>query len=140
MAEVRLRGLAVLVLRRPHEHRLDAELSEAQPFVGVELHRRAGYQGEPLVAGVLEQVVGELLGQPVLVALELLAVLGREVDVVLIRDVRAGNGDGLVVLHLLRELARDLDRLDARLERPAEGALEQPLELRFQVSEDAHGD
>src|SRR5205085_2101825 len=58
---------------------------------------------------------------------------------VLVRDIGARDRDGLVVLHLLRELARDLDGLHARLEGAAEGALEESLELRFQVAEDAHG-
>ena len=74
--------------------------------------------------------------QRVLVALELLAVGGGEVDRVLVRDVDARDGDGLVVVHLLRELARELDRLDVRPERAPEDALEERLDLLLDCPED----
>src|SRR5947208_2622274 len=45
------------------------------PIVGAELDRRACDEREALAAGVLEQVVGQLLQHALLVALELLAVL-----------------------------------------------------------------
>jgi hypothetical protein len=82
---------------------------------------------------VLEQVVGELLLEPVLVALEVLAVVGREPDRVVVGHVGVRDRTGLVVLHLLRQLARDLDRLDLGAERAAEGAADQPLKLRLEV-------
>ena len=138
VAEVGLLRLGVLVLGRLDQHRLDAELADAQAVVGREVDGRARRQRQALVARVLEQVVGQLLARGVLPALELLAVLRRQVDRVLVRHVRARDRDGLVVAHLLRELARDLDRLDLGLEGLREGALEEALELLFDSAQQAH--
>ena len=43
-----------------------------------------------------------------------------------------------MVVHLLRELARQLDRLDVSPERAAEDALEERLDLLLDVSEHGH--
>jgi hypothetical protein len=43
-----------------------------------------------------------------------------------------------VVLHLLDELAGQLDGLDVRTERAPEDALEEAFDLVFDVPEDAH--
>ena len=64
---------------------------------------------------------------------------GREVDRVLVRDVDARDGDAAVVVHLLHELARQLDRLDVRAEGATEDAFEQALDLRFDGAQDSHG-
>jgi len=84
---------------------------------------------------VLAQVFGELTLQLSLVALELLAVARGEVDRVLVRHVDPRHGHVAVVVHLLDQLARQLDRLDVRTERAAEDALEERLELGFDVAE-----
>jgi hypothetical protein len=43
-----------------------------------------------------------------------------------------------VILHLLDELARELDRLHVRAEGAAEDSLEKAFDLVLDVSEDAH--
>src|SRR5215211_13937 len=83
-------------------------------------------------------MVGELLGEGRLVARELLAVLRGEPHRVLVRDVHARDRLRLVLVHLARELAGELDRLHARSEGAAEGALNEALELRLDVPEHAH--
>jgi hypothetical protein len=84
---------------------------------------------------VLAQVLGELPFQLSLVALELLAIARGEVDRVLVRHVDARHRHVPVVVHLLDQLARELDRLDVRTERTAEDALEERLELGFDIAE-----
>ena len=91
-----------------------------------------------MAARVLEQVVRQLLLQAVLVGLELRPVLGRQVDPELVRHVGTRERDALRVLHLLRQLAGELDRLDLRAERAAEGPLHEAFQLRLEVSEHAH--
>jgi hypothetical protein len=44
-----------------------------------------------------------------------------------------------VVVHLLRQLARELDGLDVRAESTAKQALEQALDLVLDVPQDRHG-
>ena len=51
---------------------------------------------------------------------------------------RPGDGDVAVVVHLLHELPRELDRLHVRPERTAEDAFEQALDLRFDGAQDSH--
>ena len=87
-----------------------------------------------------ETVSAEELGaERRLVARELLAVARREVDRVLVRHVDARHGDHPVVVHLLDEFSRQLDRLDVRAERAAEDAFEDRLDLLLDRSKDAHG-
>ena len=76
-----------------------------------------------MAAGVLQEVGGELLLERALVALEALAVLGAEPDRVLVGHVDARDRGGAMRVHLLGELARDLDGLDLR----GEGARERAL-------------
>src|SRR5919106_1808804 len=118
----------------PASVELEGEVGDAEleAVVRVELDLRPAGQGEALLAAVLQQVVGQLLAQGRLVARELLAVLRRQEEAVVIGHVDAGDGDHLVVLHLLGQLVRQLDRLHARLERAAERALHQAAELRLQ--------
>jgi hypothetical protein len=123
-----------LLLRAAQQLGLDAELAERETVVGVELHLRAAGEGEALLAAVLQQVVRQLLAEGRLVARELLAILRRQENPVVVGDVDARDGDHLVVLHLLGELVRQLDRLHARLERAAERALHQAAELRLQIA------
>jgi hypothetical protein len=66
---------------------------------------------------VLEQITRELRRQLLLVALELLAVLGGQPDRVLVGRVDPRQRLHLVLVHLLGELARDLDRAHLGLER-----------------------
>ena len=87
---------------------------------------------------MLGQVVAELVLQLRLVGGELVAVAGGEVDRVLVRDVDARHRHVPVVVHLLHQLACELDRLDVRAERAAEHALEERFELRFDAAEDGH--
>src|SRR5438046_127157 len=76
-----------------------------------------------LSARVLGQVVLQLAEERALVAAEVLAVRRREVDRVLVRHVDPRDRDGAVVVHLLDELPRELDRLDVSPKRTAEDAL-----------------
>ena len=87
---------------------------------------------------MLGEVLLELGDESVLVALELLAVVGREIDRVLVRHVDARDRDVAVVVHLLHELAGELDGLDVRPERTAEDAFEQAFDLRFDGAQDGH--
>ena len=87
-----------------------------------------------MAAGVLEQVRAQLLRERGLVVLEALVVVGREPDRVLVRHVDARDRGGLVRVHLLRELARDLDRLHAGAEGAAEHAFDEALEAGFEVA------
>ena len=121
------------------EARRDPEDADLEVVVGVELDVRLGQEHVALAACVLGEVVLELLAQLLLVVRELLAVRRREVDRVLVRDVDARDRDAAVVVHLLDELARELDRLDVGPEGAAEHPLEQGLELRLDAPEDAHG-
>ena len=86
-----------------------------------------GQQVVVAAAGVLEQVAGELLLERALVALELDPVLAREEDRVLVGHVDARDAGGLVGVHLLGQLAGQLDRLHLG----AEGAAEDPLDEAF---------
>ena len=117
-----------LALRRLHEARLDPELAEAQAVVGLELHLGPREERVVVAARVLQQVGGELLLERALVALEPLAVLRAEPHRVLVRDVDARDRRRAVGVHLLRELAGDLDRLDLR----GEGAAKTPS-TRFSI-------
>ena len=130
----RLRRSSPLLLGPAEQLRLDAELAQLEPLVGVELDLRPAREREALLAGVLEQVVGQLLAQRGLVARELLAVLRGQEDAVVVGHVDARDGDHLVLLHLLGELVRQLDRLHARLEGAAERAFDDAAELRLQVA------
>jgi hypothetical protein len=104
----------------------------------VELDLRAADQGQALAAGVLEQVGRQLLDDLVLDALEVLAVLGRQPDGVLVRHVRPRHRDGLVLVHLARELAGDLERAHLAAEDAAERALDQARQLLLEVAQNAH--
>ena len=137
MAVVGLRRLLV-AFRLAEELGLDAELADLQARVGLELDLRSRHQREPVVTRLLEQVIRQLLLERDLVALELLAVAFGEKDHVVVRHIDARDRDGLVLLHLLGELAGKLDRLDMRLERPVEGALDEPLDLLLEAPQQAH--
>ena len=132
-----LRRLLALARRGFDQARLDAELAQAEPIIGLEVDLGAGEQRVIVPARVLEQIAGELLLQRALVTLQALVILDRQPDRVLVRHVRPGHGCGSVGIHLLGELARQLHRLDLRGERPAEGPLDQVLDALLQVSQDA---
>src|SRR2546429_564675 len=85
---------------------------------------------------MLREVLLELALEVVLVPDKLLAVRGREVDGVLVRNIDAGNGDGPVVVHLLRELSGEFHGLHVRAKGPAEDPLEKGLDLVFECAED----
>src|SRR4051795_5300371 len=95
---------------------LEPDLAEPQVVVGLELHGRAGQEGDALAAGVLEQVARQLAPQLGLVALELLTVRRREPHDVLVGRVGARERAHLVLLHLAGELAGDLDGAHLGLE------------------------
>ena len=61
----------------------------------------------------------------------------REVDRVLVRDVDARDRDRAVVVHLLDELPRQLDRLHVRPEGTTEHALDECFDLLFDRAENA---
>jgi len=92
-----------------------------------------------VVTSVLEQVTAQLLGQRGLVVLEALIVVRAEPDRVLVGHVDALNRGGLVRIHLLGELARDLHRLDAGAEGTAEHAFDEALDASFKVAQNADG-
>src|SRR4051795_1583218 len=117
---------------------LEADLAEAQAVVRAEGDLRGGDQRDPLPAGVLEQVARQLRGQDALVALELLAVVGREPYGILVRRIGPRQRLDLVLLHLARELAGDLDRAHLGLEGTRERALDEAGQLGLEVAQDAH--
>jgi hypothetical protein len=88
---------------------------------------------------VLGQVVGQLGEKGVLVGGELLPVGRRQVEDVLVRDVDARDRDRLVVVHLLGELAGQLDRLHVRPKGTAEDALDEGFDPVFDATENVHG-
>src|SRR5207244_677225 len=126
-------------LVRLHHPRGDSELADLE--VGIRLHQHAG-RGEQrvlLAARVLGEVLLQLRLEVALVRVELLAVLRREVDRVLVRDVDPGDGDRAVLVHLLGKFPRELDGLHVRAECPAEDALEQGLDLLLDRAENHLG-
>jgi hypothetical protein len=131
-------GLLDRLSRRAHEPRLDAELAQAQALVGVEGDLRAADQRELLAAGVLEQVGGELVDDLLLHPFEALAILRAQPHDVLVGHVGARHGDGLVLVHLARQLARDLDGADLGAEDAAERPLDEAGDLVLEVAQEAH--
>ena len=83
---------------------------------------------------MLDEVLLELAEQRPLVGLKLLPVDRGEVERVLVGDVDAGDRDGLVVVHLLRKLAGELDRLHVCSKGTAEDAFEKAFDLGFDGS------
>src|SRR6476661_6448384 len=116
---------AATVLRHP---RRDPELADAEILVGLEEDARGCQERVVLARRVLGEVLLELRHERVLVALELLAVAGGEVDRVLVRDIDARHRRRAVLVHLLRELACELDRLDVGAEGAAEDSFEDALQ------------
>src|SRR5919204_4732662 len=90
-----------------------------------------------VAARVLQQVARELLPQGTLVPLDARVILRREPDRVLVRDVDPRDRRRPVGVHLLRELPRDLDRLDLRREGAVEHPFDQALDTSFEISKDA---
>ena len=131
-------GLLDRVGGRAHEPRLDAELAQPQAIVGVEGDLRAADEGQALAPGVLEQVGGQLVEDIALDPLEALAILGAQPDDELVGHVGARDRDRLVLVHLARELARDLDGPHLRAEDAAERALDEAGDLVLEVAKDAH--
>jgi hypothetical protein len=135
-------GLGGEVLGRAFDLRhpgRDSELADLEVVVSLHEHLRAGEDGVLLAVRVLRQILLQLCEERALVRLELLPVLRAEVHRVLVGDVDARDRDDAVVVHLLRQLAGELDRLDVRAERAAEEALEQPLDLLLDVPQHRHG-
>ena len=132
---LRLAGLRHGALHHP---RGDPELAHLQVVVGLELHLGRREQLVALAARVLGDVLLQLALQRLLVARELLAVGRRQVDRVLVRRVHARDRDHAVVLHLLDELARQLDRLHVGAKSAPEDPLEEAFQLVLDVPEDAH--
>ena len=137
MAVLALLRLGALALRRADQPGLDPELAEPEALVLVEVDDRPGEQVVVVVAGVLEQVAAELLGERGLVVLEALVVVGAEPDRVLVGHVDPLDRRRLVGVHLLGELAGDLHRLHAGAEGAAEDALDEALYAGFKVAQNA---
>ena len=137
MAVLALGRLGTLALRWAHETGLDAEFAEPQPVVGIQLDHGAREQVVVVMAGVLQQVAAELLCELGLVVLEALLVLGTEPDRVLVGNVDPLHRGGLVRVHLLGELPRDLHRLHAGAEGATEDAFDEALDSGFEVAQDA---
>jgi hypothetical protein len=117
---------------------LQAELADLEIVVSLHQHLRAGEDRVLLALRVLRQILLELGEERVLVRLELLPVLRAEVHRVLVGHVDARDGDDAVVVHLLRELAGELDRLHVRAERAAEHALDEGLDLLLDAPQNRH--
>ena len=132
---VELRAAPALGLHHP---RRDPELADREVGVRLHQHGRRRQHRVALAPGVLDEVVLQLPDQRALVARELLAVGLGEVDRVLVRDVDARDRDRPVLVHLLRQLSRQLDRLDVRPEGTAEHPLEEAFDLLLDGAEDAH--
>src|SRR6185437_13922584 len=137
MAVLPLLRLRALALWRAHQPGLDPKLPETQALVRVEVDDRPGEQIVVVVPGVLEQMPAELLGERGFVVLESLVVVGTEPDGVLVGHVDALHRGRLVSVHLLRELAGDLDRLHAGAEGAREHALDEALDASFKVAQNA---
>ena len=78
--------------------------------------------------------------QRVLVVDKALSVARRQVDPILVRDVRAGDGVGLVLFHLACQLPRELNRSDLRPEGAAERPFDEAGNLALEVSQDTHAE
>ena len=123
---------------RLRDARGDAELAHCEVVVDRELDARRRQQGVRLAPRVLGQVLLQLADEGALVGDELLAVGAREVDRVLVRDVDPGDGHRAVLVHLLGQLARQLDGLHVRPEGATENAFEKALDRALDASQDAH--
>ena len=140
MALLALGGRRALARRRLHQPRLDPELAEPQPLVGLELDLGPGQQVVVAPPRVLEQIARELLLERALIALEPLPVAAREEDRVLVRDVDPLDARGLVGVHFLRQPARQLDRLHLGAEGAAEYPLDEAFDPTLEVAQDADRD
>ena len=86
----------------------DAEGADGEVLIGLQQHQRPRRKGVALAAGVLDQVLGQLVSHLRLVGGELLAIRRIQEHRVLVRHVDAVDRDRLVVVHLLGQLARQL--------------------------------
>ena len=91
-----------------------------------------------LAGGVLGEVLLELADERALVGRELRAVRGGEIERVLVRHVDPRDRDGAVLVHLLRELPRELDGLHVGAEGAAEQPFEEALDPALDCAKDAH--
>src|SRR5205814_2134080 len=114
------------------------ERAHHELIIGLEQHQRARRQRVAFAAGVLDQVLGQLVAHLGLVGRELLAVGRVQVQRVLVGDVHAVDGDRLVVVHLLGQLARQLDRLHGGAKGAREHALEEAADLLLDGTKHAH--
>ena len=133
-------GLDGLRLGRRLRRRLrkacrDPELADGEIVVLAQLDPRPRDERIALAPGVVGEIVGELRKQPLLVALELLAILRREIQVVFVRDVDARERHRSVLVHLLGELAGQLYGLDVRAEGATEDAFEERLDAVLDASQ-----
>ncbi len=135
-----LRRRLSLALRGLDQAGLDAELAEAKALVHFQADLGTGEERQVVAASVLQEVRGKLLLERALITLETLVILGAEPDRVLVGHVDARDRGGAMRVHLLRELARDLDGLDLRREGARERTLDQVLYSCFEVSKDAYVD
>src|ERR1700738_2286069 len=127
-----------MVLGRLHDSGLDAEFAQAKAVVGLKLDHRPGEHRQPLLAGMLEQITGQLSGKRLFVVGEALAVGRREEHAVLVGDVRARDGERLVLLHLAHQLARDFDRAHLGAEGTTERAFYEAGDLALEASKHTH--
>src|SRR5207248_6601156 len=97
-------------------------------------HRR-----EPLSPRVLEQVAGKLAYPGLLILGESGPIARRKEHAVLVGHIRSRDREGLVFLHLPRQLAGDLDRPHLRAEGSAEGAFDEVGDLALEVAQETHG-
>ncbi len=101
----------------------DTELAHVEILVLLHEHLGGGEERIALAPRVLGEVVGELRQERGLIRGELLAVVRRQIEHVLVRDVYPRDRNGLVLVHLLRELARELHGLHVRTKGTPEHSL-----------------
>ena len=123
-----------------HHARCDPELADGEVVVGLDRDRRRGEQLVLLPPRVLRRGTPGARRARTPRTPRTGRGRRREVDRVLVRDVDARDGDRAVVVHLLRQLARELDRLDVGSEGTAEHALEERLDLLLDCAQNGQLD
>src|SRR5205807_7368441 len=116
----------------------DPELAQTQTVVRLELDHRTREHRQALATRMFQQVSAQLAGECLLVVREALTIGRREVHPVLVRHVGARHRKRLVLLHLARQLAGDLDGTDLGPEGTTERAFDEAGDLALQSSKHAH--
>src|ERR1700728_731217 len=132
-----LGGLLGAVLDPGHA-RFDAEFAERESLVGVERDARARGEREILAASVLQEIGAQLVDHLVLDTLVARSVLRGQPHRILVWRIHARHRGGRVLIHLARELARQLHRSDLGLEHATKGAFDKAGDHVLQCSQRIH--